>query len=111
MSKVKLPFNILTIAESKNFSEYGEDFERGDDGEGEDLLLSKLNADFMLIDVLMHLNDREKIIFMYELLKESGYGLSGEVCARTLSISRTTYIKGLKKVRAKAKKTLQEVSS
>lgn len=102
----------LIIGKSKNFSEYTDgQFDVNDDGKQEERMYSDTNADMILVDLLGKLNDREKIVFLYELLRQSGYGLNGEECAKTLSMSRQWYSKLLKDVRKKAQKTLQNSSA
>lgn len=96
---------------SKNFSDMkqpnGEPFDAGDDGEEEKGMFATLQADAYLLNLLVGLNDRQKIILMYQLLRESGYNLNHADCARTLSITRERYMILLKEVRQRSAKILQ----
>ena len=101
---------VLTIAKSKNFSEYNseEDFERGDDGQHEESIYAQLCTDQTVLNILSLFNDRQKIIFMFQLLREAGYGLTHEDCAKTLSMQRVNYMFSLKRVRQKVSKIIKD---
>lgn len=98
------------VASSQNFSEMelpdGEPFDAGDEGEAADQMYSQVQADAHLLSLLQGMNDREKIVLMYQILRESGYNLNHEDCARTLNISRKTYMLTLKGVKKRAAKIL-----
>ena len=103
------------IPESRNFSEMtiissageAQDFDAGDDGVNVDTLLSAMQADANLIEILSRLNDRQKIIFLLQLVRASGYDLNHEECAKTLSLTREHYMVLLKQVRIRVAKILQ----
>jgi len=102
-------FNFLmipTMPESKNFSEYSDDgeFDRSDDGNEEDSFYSKVNAESILLQILSTLNDKQKIVLLYQVVRELGYDLTHEECARTLSMGRVNYMMFLREVRKRAKK-------
>lgn len=120
MSKVKLKtiLNIPIIPTSVNFSvmnsAYGfnedgerEEFDAGDDGRAENKIFSDIQAGNLLLDILFKMNDRQKIIFMYQLLREAGYGITHQDCAKTLSLTREHYIFLVGGVKKKAQKILQ----
>lgn len=62
----------------------------------EDLVLEK-----MIVEILHNLDDREKIIFMFQLLRDAGYNLDYESCAQTIHINRQWYMNNLKSVKQK----------
>ena len=101
----------IMIAYSENFSEMdfpdGTPFDAGDEGEAADMMYSQVQADALLLSLLSGMNDREKIIMMYQVLRESGYNLNHAECAKTLSISRERYMVVLKGVKKRAAKILQ----
>jgi hypothetical protein len=104
------------IPESKNFSELAQvnedgekEFEAGDGSQASERMVSDLHADAILVDMLFRMNDREKIILMYQILRESGYNLNHGDCAKTLSLTREHYMYLLKEVKLKAAKVLQGV--
>jgi hypothetical protein len=112
---------LLVIATSKNFSELAyktqntldegqtdREFDIGDNGKAADNMLSDVHADALLLDLLFKFNDRQKIILLYQILREAGYNLNHGDCAKTLSLTREHYMFLLKEVRGKAKKVLQE---
>lgn len=101
------------IPESKNFSEYDraeEDghFDVNDNSIGEVSMYSIANADMLMYNLLLTLSERQKVAFLYLLMREAGYGLTHEDCAKTLSMKRETYMKLIRIVKNKAGKLLQQ---
>ncbi len=114
----KLNYKTIFIPVSKNFSELtivtqseegdeAGEFVVGDDGKAADQVESDMQADAMLLDLLSRFTDRQKIILMYQILRESGYNLNHEDCARTLSLTREHYMTLLKEIKRKAQKIIQ----
>lgn len=106
---------ILVLPEAKPFSDLavpndeGElEFDVGDNGRDAEQMVSDVHADAVLLEMLYHMDDREKIILMYQILRESGYNLNHGDCAKTLSLTREHYMFLLKNVKKKAGKVLQE---
>lgn len=101
---------LLFLAQSTNFSDLrypgGEDFDVGDEGHEEDEMLATMQADAWLMQLLHSFNDRQKIILMYQLLREAGYNLNHSDCADTLALSRSRYMVLLKDVKKRAAKVL-----
>lgn len=108
---VKTLRQIMMVATSQNFSDMelpdGEQFDAGDNGEAAEMMVSQIQADTLLLSLLRNMNDREKIILMYQILRESGYNLNHEECAKTLNITRERYMVVLKDVKKRAAKILQ----
>ena len=106
---------ILAITESQNFSDLtvkGEDgeeepFNIGDQNKAEEEMTSTTQVDILLLHLLFNFTDRQKIILLYQILREAGYNLNHEDCAKTLSITREHYMFLLKGVKSKAKKIIQ----
>lgn len=108
---------IVVIPHSKNFSEIRAvtqeqtvEFDSGDEGQQVEDMLSTLQADALMLQLLYKFNDRQKIIFLYQALREAGYNLNHEDCAKTLSLTREHYMTLLKVVKEKARKVLQDAS-
>lgn len=103
----RLPF----LPYAQDFSELrqpdGQDFDAGDEGEAVDSMVSSLQADAFLLVLLKSMNDRQKIILMYQVMREAGYNLNHADCAKTLSITRERYMVLLKEVKKRAGKILQ----
>lgn len=102
---------ILEIPTSQNFSDFkypeGEEFNPGDGSSSEDAMISSAQADAYLLSLLKGMDDRDKIILMYQILRESGYNLNHADCAMTLNITRERYMVILKNVKKRAAKILQ----
>jgi DNA-directed RNA polymerase specialized sigma24 family protein len=107
---IKTLRQLMMVASSTNFSDMelpdGEPFDAGDNGEATDMMYSQVQADAQLLSLLHSMNDREKIVLMYQILRESGFNLNHEDCAKTLNISRKTYMLALKGVKKRAAKIL-----
>lgn len=106
---------ILKIASSKNFSEYdsvSEDnhFDVGDNGIEEEKMYSVLQMDMFLFNLLLNFSERQKITFLYLLMREAGYNLTHEDCARTLSMKRESYMNIVRVVKKKAEKFFKQQS-
>lgn len=99
------------IASSQNFSEMelpnGDPFDVGDKGSSANTMYSVVEADASLLTLLCGMNDRDKIILLYQVLRESGYNLNHAECAKTLNITREHYMVILRGVRDRAAKILQ----
>lgn len=111
----KINYKTLLVPSSKNFSEfttYNDDnevqhFEASDESSAEEEIISNMQADAMLLALLSSFNDRQKVILVYQILRESGYNLNHEDCAKTLSITREHYMFLLADIKKKAKKIIQ----
>jgi hypothetical protein len=96
------------IPQCYNFSDLeieGEDgemsFDPTDDGACEENLYDDQIYNTLLIQILYNLTDREKLIFLYQLLRDQGYAIDHESFAKTLKIKRTWYMTLLAGVRRK----------
>ncbi len=85
----------------------GTEFDAGDGEQAVDSMYSAMHADSLLLNLLKGMNDRQKIIIMYQLLREAGYNLNHADCASTLSITRERYMVLVKEVKTRAAKILQ----
>lgn len=102
---------LAYLATSNHFTEMdypdGEPFDAGDEGNSQDKMISIVQADILLLNLLKGMDNRQKIILMYQVLRESGYNLNHADCARTLSITRERYMVLLKDIKKRAAKILQ----
>lgn len=80
----------------------------GDNGEHSEDMVAQIQADFLLLNILFKLNDRQKVVLLYQIIRDIGYGLNYTEYAKTLSITRQKYLIMLKGVRVKAGKVLKE---
>jgi DNA-directed RNA polymerase specialized sigma24 family protein len=110
---------IQFIPESRNFSTFAEhvpsehsddkplEYEATDEGEQINKSLSNLQGDELLLNLLLSLDTRDKVVLLYQVLREAGYNLQYGDCARTLSLSRGRYMILLKDVKRKCIKILR----
>lgn len=71
------------------------------DNEQEDIT-SKIFAEEVVVQILFNLQDREKVIFMFQLLRQSGYAIDYSSAAITMGIPREEYMKILALIKRKA---------
>lgn len=110
---------LIFIPTSKNFSSFRTKsldknnsdeplaYDVSDKGEFFDDVYSNLSGDSVLFKLLMELDDKEKIILLYQIIKEVGFNLTQEEFAKTLRCSRLWYSSSAKKVRMKCIKIIQ----
>ena len=109
-AKIKKVTSLVFIPAAYPFSDFDIDDKPeqfGDNCRSEIKMLSKISTNISIIKILNNLEDRNKIVFMFLLLRESGFSLTHEECAKILSISRQSYMKLVKSVKTKAKKLLK----
>lgn len=111
-TKVFVNINRLFLPMAYPFSDFDledkpEQF--GDNNQAETKMYSNITANVSVIKILSNLEDQHKIVFMFLLLRESGFNLTHEECARILSISRQSYMKLAKNVKIKAGKLIQDL--
>lgn len=106
--------SLIFLPTSKNFSELrqpdGNEFDAGDNGDQVEKMFSNMRADGFLLMLLPKMDDRQKIILLYQVLREAGYNLNHADCAKTLGITRERYMVLLKEVKKRAGKILQMTS-
>ena len=64
-------------------------------------LEDKLDLERNILEILHNLDDREKIIFLFQILRDDGYNIDHESCANVLHIQREWYMNSLSKVKQK----------
>lgn len=106
---------LMSLTDSKNFSDLAVvndegllEFDIGDGGRQADDMFSTLEADFLLLQVLTQLDDRQKVVFLYQLLRQAGYNLNHEDCARTLALTREKYMDSIRRVKERSQKVLKQ---
>lgn len=80
----------------------------GDSGVCEKKMVDDLAMEQLILQVLYNLDEREKIIFCYQLLRDNGYQIKHGAFAKTIGINRQRYMVWLKRVRDKAKAVITQ---
>lgn len=103
---------VNVLPETVNFSEIEEEakkngfdftsFEVSDMGQQMEDIQDDLQYEKLTIQILANLDQREKIVFMFQLLRDFGFAIDHKSCAKTLEINRQGYMKLLSIVRKKA---------
>lgn len=94
---------------SVNFSELESEmeenevaFEPSDDSLEVKRMEDNLEYEEMIVQILSNFEMREKLIFIYQLLRDGGYQIDHASFAKTLNISRRQYMRILDNVRVKS---------
>ena len=103
----KTAITFLPEAIQIPIDEDGNEIEISDCADELEYLYSKLSAETTLLSMLSRLSDREKIFLLYQVLNVFGYTITQEMFARTLNISRITYINKMNDLRSKLKTYLR----
>lgn len=82
--------NFSEIEES--LEEMGESFSPGDDGEQSLSMEEDLAQESMVYNILSNLDDKDRIIFLIQLLRDCGYRIDHGSFARAIGMSRTKYM-------------------
>jgi hypothetical protein len=84
-----------------------EDFELGDENNCMDGIYNGLEFESLVLQMLNLLPDKHKIIFLYQLLRSTGFNMTHEDLRKSMHLSKDNYNNSLKKVKDLAKKTTQ----
>jgi len=77
-------------------------FDPTDNGEQIEILYDNEEYNSLIVQVLYNLSDTEKLIFLYQLLRDQGYAIDHGSFAKTLKITRAKYMALLSVVRSKS---------
>jgi len=73
----------------------------GDSGLAVEQMEESVDYEKLVLQMLCNLDLQEKLVFMYQLFRDSGYQIDHGSFARTLNVSRLEYMKMLKMVKIK----------
>lgn len=97
------------IPRSMNFSELEQQVEDGelayepsDNGLERKRLEDNLQYEEMVVQIMCNLEDRERLIFIFQLLRDGGYQIDHGSFAKVLKLSRRQYMRVLDDVRIKS---------
>jgi len=79
-----------------------EDFDVGDEGRSVESVENSIDFEKLLLKLLCNLEIEEKLILVYQVLRDYGYQIDHGSFANTLGISRVKYMKMLKVVKMKS---------
>lgn len=78
------------------------EYEPSDEGLERKRLEDNLQYEEMVIQILCNLEEREKLIFIFQLLRDSGYQIDHGSFAKVIKLSRRQYMRVLDDVRIKS---------
>ena len=97
-----LPISVNFSSLERELEEDSIPFDPSDGGLEEKRLENNLAFEEMIIQLLCNLELREKLIFIFQLLRDNGYQIDHGSFAKTISLSRRQYMRILKDVRLKS---------
>lgn len=77
-------------------------YEPSDDNLEVTRMEENLQYEEMIVQILCNLEDREKIVFLFQLLRDGGYQIDHGSFAKVVRLSRRQYMRILEDVRMKA---------
>jgi hypothetical protein len=86
----------------------GKTFDVGDNGMEVDKIFKKLEYENLILQVLFNLNNTEKIIFLYVMLRDYGLQIDHASFAKTMGIKRVNYMYILGKMKKKVLKIVNQ---
>jgi len=111
--RLKLAHGFVNfIPKSVNFSELEEKYstndgdltyEPADDGLEQDRLIDSIAYEELVVQILCNLEPREQLIFVYQLLRDSGYQIDHSSFAKTVNLSRRQFMRIVASVRKKTR--------
>lgn len=107
--RLKLAHGLSLNPQSVNFSELEAEFEENevaydpsDNGLEEKRLQEGVEYEEMIVQILCNLEMREKLVFVYQLLRDGGYKIDHASFAKTVGLSRPQFNRVLEMVRTKS---------
>lgn len=97
-----IPITINFTDLEKELEEAKMDYSPSDEGLEVERLENNIQYEEMVTQIFCNLEDRERLIFAFQLLRESGYQIDHSSFAKVLGVSRVHYMRLLRKVRLKA---------
>jgi hypothetical protein len=85
----------------KEYDENNEEFDPGDDNQQVAETYDNLIYDELVVQMLCNLESREKLVFLYQLLRDGGFQIDHAAFAKTIDLSRRQYMRVLESVRLK----------
>lgn len=95
---VSIPFSALEKEKTEFANEDISSFLPSDEGKACFDAEESIEFEKLLLTVLTHLSETEKIVFLYQLLRDQGFQIDHGSFAKTLSLSRIKYMNVLKDV-------------
>ena len=93
----------INFSQLEKQAEDGElEYEPGDRGLENKRLQDNMQYEEMVVQILCNLEPREKLIFMFQLLRDNGYQIDHGSLAKVVKLSRRQYMRVLGTVRLKS---------
>jgi hypothetical protein len=96
-----VPVSINFSALEKDSDEEEREFEPSDMGKEEREMVDSLIYEGEVVNILCNLEPREKLIFVFQLLRDSGFQIDHNSFAKVVQLSRRQYMRILDDVRLK----------
>lgn len=97
-----IPMSINFSQLEKQFKENETEYEPSDNGLERKRLEDNLQYEEMVFQILCNLEEREKLVFIFQLLRDGGYQIDHGSFAKIVNLSRRQYMRILDDVRLKS---------
>jgi len=96
-----VPISVNFSALEKKLGNDDSEYDPGDNCLEQERLTDGMQYEEMVVQILCNLEDREKLIFIFQLLRDNGYQVDHGSFAKVVSLSRRQYMRVLETVRLK----------
>jgi len=107
---IPVAYSFSEIETSSEFGD-GATFSPHDCGDAASNMYDEMEHDLLILQILYNLDDKEKIVFLYLLLRDYGHKIDFDSLAKTVGYKRSNYMHLVKKVRTKAALVLRRESN
>lgn len=97
-----IPVSVNFSQLEKQLEEGEIEYDPGDNGLEKKRLEDNLQYEEMVVQILCNLEEREKLVFIFQLLRDGGYQIDHGSFAKVVNLSRRQYMRVLDDVRLKS---------
>ena len=97
-----VPVSVNFSELEKGMDEENIEFEPSDNGQDEARLFDGIIYEEAVVTILCNLEAREQLVFLFQLLRDSGYQIDHNSFAKVVKLSRRQYMRILDDVRLKS---------
>lgn len=98
-----VPMSVNFSQLEKEFDENETEYQPSDNGLEQKRLQDNMEYEEMVVQILCNLEEREKLVFIFQLLRDGGYKIDHASFAKVVRLSRRQYMRVLDDVRLKSR--------
>jgi len=98
-----IPISVNFSELERSFSDDNTKFDPSDNCFNSKRIEDNMEYEEMIIQILYNLEERDKLVFVFQLLRDNGFKIDHGSFAKALKLSRRQYMRILKDLRLKSK--------